>query len=97
MGEQMSAARAFEAGMVNRVFEPGKLEEETRAIALRIAEKPRLALALAKQAVNHVEELRGRRTAMDAVFHMHHFAHAQQLIVTGDSFDGHDVQKPDRE
>ena len=33
-------------------------------------------------------ELRGKRAAMDAVFHMHHFAHAQNDMVTGDSIGG---------
>jgi enoyl-CoA hydratase len=51
---------------------------------------PRLGLALTKQAVNHVEDLRGKRTAMDAVFHMHHFAHAQNDLVSGDSLAGLD-------
>ena len=55
-----------------------------------IAEMPRLGLALTKQAVNHVEDLRGKRTAMDAVFHMHHFAHAQNDLVSGDSLAGLD-------
>jgi enoyl-CoA hydratase len=92
LGEPMGAARAYEIGMVNRVCGSGELREQTRAMALKIAEMPRLALALAKQAVNHVEDLRGKRTAMDAAFHMHHFAHAQQLLLAGDALGGHDAR-----
>lgn len=90
LGERMSAARAYELGMVNRVIPRERLEEETSAIAAKIATMPRLGLSLTKQAVNHVEDLRGKRTAMDAVFHMHHFAHAQNDLVSGDSLAGLD-------
>jgi enoyl-CoA hydratase len=88
LGDKMGAARAYEIGMVNRVVAKASLEAETRALALRIADKARLALSLAKQAVNLSENLRGKRNAMDAVFHMHHFAHAQQLLVAGDAIGG---------
>lgn len=92
MGERMPAERAFALGMVNRVAPRDSLEEETRAIAEQVAALPRLGLALTKQAVNHVEELRGKRAAMDAVFHMHHFAHAQNDLVAGDSLAGLDAK-----
>lgn len=90
LGERLPAARAHELGMVNRLVPREALEDETRAVAARIAQMPRLGLALTKQAVNHVEDLRGKRTAMDAVFHMHHFAHAQNDLVSGDSLAGLD-------
>ena len=83
LGERMPAQRAFDVGMVNRVVSRDSLEQSTREIAVKLAERGRLAMALTKQAINHVEELRGKRTAMDAVFHMHHFAHAQNSLVTG--------------
>jgi enoyl-CoA hydratase len=76
--------------MVNRVVAREQLEATTRGIALGVAEMPRLGLALTKQAINHVEDLRGKRTAMDAVFHMHHFAHAQNDLVSGNSLAGLD-------
>jgi enoyl-CoA hydratase len=47
---------------------------------------------LTKQAVNHVEELRGKRAAMDAVFHMHHFAHAQNDLTSDNSLGGLDAK-----
>jgi enoyl-CoA hydratase len=83
LGERMSAQRAEQFGMVNRIVARASLREETAAVAAKLAAQPRLGTWLTKQAVNHVEELRGKRAAMDAVFHMHHFAHAQNDLVTG--------------
>ena len=88
LGERMSAQRAEQFGMVNRVVPRDRLREETASIAAKLAAQPRLGVALTKQAVNHVEELRGKRTAMDAVFHMHHFAHAQNDLTQGSAIAG---------
>lgn len=88
LGERMNAERAFSFGMVNKVVPRAELREATAAWAARLAASPRLGNWLTKQSINHVEELRGKRTAMDAVFHMHHFAHAQNDLVTGDSIGG---------
>ncbi len=90
LGERMSAQRAEQFGMVNRIVPREKLREEAGAMAAKLAAQPRLGNWLTKQAVNHVEELRGKRTAMDAVFHMHHFAHAQNDLVQGNSIAGLD-------
>jgi enoyl-CoA hydratase len=88
LGEKMPARRAHELGMVNRLAPRDGLEEATRAFAARLAEMPSLGLSLGKQAINHVEELRGKRTAMDATFHMHHFAHAQNDLLHGNAIAG---------
>ncbi|MEI9992013.1 MAG: enoyl-CoA hydratase [Rhizomicrobium sp.] len=90
LGERMSAERAAQFGMVNRVVPRAALKDEVGAMAAKLAAQPRLGVWLSKQAINHVEELRGKRTAMDAVFHMHHFAHAQNDLVSGDSLAGLD-------
>ncbi len=90
LGEKMGAARAHQMGMVNRVVPADELEAQTMAVAHKLAKQPRLGLALAKQAINHVEDLQGKRTAMDAVFHMHHFAHAQNSLTSPDHLAGHD-------
>jgi enoyl-CoA hydratase len=90
LGQRMSAQRAESFGMVNRVVARDQLEQATREMAQAIAEMPRLGLALTKQAINHVEDLRGKRTSMDAVFHMHHFAHAQNDLVSGHALGGLD-------
>jgi enoyl-CoA hydratase len=90
LGQRMSASRAEQFGMVNRVVPRDVLESSVRDMARTLSEMPRLGLALTKQAINHVEDLRGKRTAMDAVFHMHHFAHAQNDLVSGNSLGGLD-------
>jgi enoyl-CoA hydratase len=79
--------------MVNRVVPRAQLREATYAIAARIADMPRLGLALTKQALNHVEELQGKRAAMDAAFAWHHFAHAHNELVSGDKLGGYDARK----
>ena len=88
LGERMSADRAYSFGMVNKVVPRADLREATATWASKLAGQGRLGNWLTKQAINHVEELRGKRAAMDAVFHMHHFAHAQNDLVTGDSIGG---------
>lgn len=88
LGERMSADRAYSFGMVNKVVPRADLREATATWANKLAGQGRLGNWLTKQAINHVEELRGKRAAMDAVFHMHHFAHAQNDLVTGDSIGG---------
>lgn len=88
LGERMPAQRAYGFGMVNKVVPREELRNATEAWANKLAGQGRLGNWLTKQAVNHVEELRGKRAAMDTVFHMHHFAHAQNDLVTGDSIGG---------
>jgi len=88
LGERMSAERAYSFGMVNKVVPRDELRAATETWAKKLAGQGRLGNWLTKQSVNHVEELRGKRAAMDAVFHMHHFAHAQNDLVTGDSIGG---------
>ena len=88
LGERISASRAYSFGMVNKVVPREELRDAAAAWAAKLAGQNRLGNWLTKQSVNHVEELRGKRSAMDAVFHMHHFAHAQNELVTGDSIGG---------
>jgi len=88
LGERMSAQRAEQFGMVNRIVSRDELSATAADVAARLAAQPRLGNWLTKQAINHVEELRGKRNAMDAVFHMHHFAHAQNDLVQGSAIAG---------
>ncbi len=92
LGQRMSADRAYQYGMVNRVVPRAELRDTVAEIAAEIGSKSRLGLALTKQAVNFVEDLRGKRTAMDGVFHMHHFAHAQNQLATGNLVGGVDLK-----
>jgi len=92
LGERIPAQRAYNFGMVNRIVPRDQLEAEVRGVIANLAQKGRLGMWLTKQAINHVEELRGKRTAMDAVFHMHHFAHAQSDLTQGNSLGGMDAK-----
>jgi enoyl-CoA hydratase len=88
LGTRMPAQRAYDLGMVNRVVARDQLEAEVTAIAAEIGKRPRFGLALTKQAINLVEDLRGKRTAMDGVFHMHHLAHAHNQLTSGSLVGG---------
>ena len=92
LGERMPAARAESFGMVNKVVPRDQLRAAVAEMAAKLEPQSRLGLWLTKQAINHVEELRGKRAAMDAHFHMHHFAHAQNDLVTGNSLAGMDAK-----
>jgi len=92
LGEKMKADRAQMMGMVNRVVSREELQSSVEAMAKKLAAQPRLAMALAKQAINHVEELRGKRTAMDAAFGWHHLAHVHNQLLTGNNLAGLDAK-----
>jgi enoyl-CoA hydratase len=92
LGEKMSAERAFAVGMINRVVPREKLRDETTAIATRIAQMPRFALALTKRAVNQAEDRMGLRDTMDAAFALHHLAHAHNAITSPDHLAGEDAK-----
>lgn len=92
MGERLPAPRAADFGMVNRVVTRDDLAAAGQEMAEKLAAMPSLGLWLSKQAINHVEELRGKRAAMDAQYHMHHFAHAQNDLSTGHRLGGQDAR-----
>lgn len=52
LGERFGAARALELGLVNQVAVTGQHERAAAVIAARLRDQPRLALALAKQALD---------------------------------------------
>jgi enoyl-CoA hydratase len=91
-GGRFTASRAYEVGMVNRVVPREELESSTFALAEEIAEMPSFGLALAKRAVNQCEDLMGQRSGMDAVFGLHHMAHAHNAEVSGHSLAGLDAR-----
>ena len=92
LGERMPAARAYEMGMVNRVVPRDALLETTHTMAAKIAAMPRLGLQLTKQAINNAEDLMGKRSTMDMVFGLHHFAHVHNESVSGDKLGGFDAK-----
>lgn len=67
-GDFMSAADAEKAGLVNRVVPRAKLEEETMALAQKIAERDPFALMFAKASVNETQDAQGFRAAMEGAF-----------------------------
>ncbi|POX42198.1 enoyl-CoA hydratase [Streptomyces sp. Ru73] len=91
-GDRMTARRAYELGMVNRVVPRDQLADETTALAHRIAEMPRMGLALTKRAVNQAEDLQGLHTGLDSVFGLHHLAHAHNAETARDSLGGMDIR-----
>ena len=66
--------------------------DDVPVLATKIAAIPRLGLALTKQAINHVEELPGKRQGMEAAFARHHFAPAHHDVVFGDKLGGFHAQ-----
>ena len=92
LGDRISARRAYEIGMINRVVAREDLEETAMAVAGRIAEKPRFGLALAKQAINQAEDRMGLRDSMDAAYALHHLAHAHNTLSSDDYLQGQDVK-----
>lgn len=91
-GDRFDATRARELGMVNRVVPRAELESTVLSMAERIGQMPRLGLALAKKAVNQVEDIQGLRSSMDSVFGLHHAAHAHNAEVGTDSLGGLDAR-----
>ncbi|MFT7622559.1 MAG: enoyl-CoA hydratase [Myxococcota bacterium] len=87
-GDRMSAERAMQVGMINRVVPRESLREATLGLAQRIAEKPRFGLALAKKAINGAEDRMGMRDTMDAVYGLHHVAHAHMAQTSADHIGG---------
>jgi enoyl-CoA hydratase len=91
-GDRFTAQRAYEVGMVNRVVPRDRLQDEAFAIAARIAAMPRFGLALTKRAVNQCEDQMGMRNGMDAVFGLHHFAHAHNAEIGTGALGGMDIK-----
>ena len=91
-GGRFGAERAYQAGMVSRVVPRASLEAVTFELAEQVAGMPPFGLALAKRAVNQCEDLMGMRAGMDAVFGLHHLAHAHNAEVAGDYLAGLDAR-----
>ncbi len=77
--DQFSAQEAHRLGMVNQVVPRSELADVALAMAVKIAQKPRFALKLAKKAVNGALDAQGRGVAMQNAFHLHQLSHAHNL------------------
>jgi enoyl-CoA hydratase len=96
LGERITAAEAYEMGMLNHVHPDAELEERTFALAEKIAKRARLALALTKMAVNQAQDAMGHRTGIDSVFGLHQLAHVQNLVEMGTPNRGFDSAQTKR-
>ncbi|RYE77665.1 MAG: enoyl-CoA hydratase [Oxalobacteraceae bacterium] len=77
-GERITARQAKEYGMVNRVTALDKLEEETMAMAQRIAKAPPFAIQLVKKSLNRSMDVQGMRQALSAHFDLHQLSHVSE-------------------
>ena len=91
-GNKMGAERAYQMGMINQISTRESLIDDVTALATKIAAMPRLGLALTKQAINNVEDLQGKRSAMEAAFAWHHFTHVHNDLTTGNKLGGMDAK-----
>jgi len=91
-GNKMGAERAYQMGMANQISSRETLRDDVAALAQKIAAMPRLGLALTKQAINNVEDLQGKRSAMEAAFAWHHFTHVHNDLTTGNKLGGMDAK-----
>jgi enoyl-CoA hydratase/carnithine racemase len=78
-GDMIPARRAYEIGLVNRIFPEATLEEETRAFLEKLRKRPTLALGLAKRAVDW-------GVGLDKMTHMEIEAYVQSLLITAKDF-----------
>jgi len=69
-GDRMSALEAERVGMVNKVVPRDKLEEETRAMAARMAMIPLSGLIVNKISMNYAYNVQGYQQAMQYSFQM---------------------------
>ena len=70
-GEPMSGKQAYDWGWASAVYPADKLEEETEALARRIAQTDPLLLMMTKRNINRQMELQGFRTGMQWSMDVH--------------------------
>jgi enoyl-CoA hydratase/carnithine racemase len=74
-GDEIGASEALRLGLVNRVVPRDELEEETLALAERIAKVPPVTVQNVKRSINHAQDLAGFRSALEYHFMVHQFQH----------------------
>jgi enoyl-CoA hydratase/carnithine racemase len=82
-GRPVTAEEAEKVGMVNMVVPREKLDEETRALATKIATMPPFGLRQAKRAVNQTLDVQGFYAAIQSVFDIHQTGHGNALSHSG--------------
>jgi enoyl-CoA hydratase len=74
-GDEIPAKYAVKLGIVNQVVPRGLLEDETMALAERIARMPSITVQNVKRSINHAQDLAGYRAALEYHFMVHQFQH----------------------
>ncbi|MBB5915515.1 enoyl-CoA hydratase/carnithine racemase [Nocardia transvalensis] len=82
-GRPVTAEEAKQVGMVNQVVPRAELDEQTAALAARIAAMPPFGLRQAKRAVNQTLDVQGFYAAIQSVFDVHQTGHGNALSVSG--------------
>ncbi|HSV79525.1 MAG TPA: enoyl-CoA hydratase [Ramlibacter sp.] len=77
-GGRISAAEGKEMGMVNVVCSAARLDEETLALAQRVAKAPPFALQILKKSLNRSVDVQGMRHALSAHFDVHQLSHVSE-------------------
>ncbi|HQT77547.1 MAG TPA: enoyl-CoA hydratase [Rhodopila sp.] len=95
--EEITAQEAASCGMVNRVVPRDDLASVTLALAAKVASKPAFALKATKQALNHVQDVQGRRNAQMHAFSLHHLLHTHNELVYGMPMDPNGLPETVRE
>lgn len=83
-GDWITADEAEKLGLVNRVVPIEKLEEETMALAQRIALQDPFALRLSKASLNQLQDEMGYRNSIISGFHNHALGLAHRREIYGD-------------
>src|SRR5690606_9872188 len=81
-GEKLDAQEALRIGMVNRVVPVASLQDETMAMAQRIAMAPPFGLRLIKKSLNRTFDVQGFRSALSAHFDTHQLSHVSEEFKT---------------
>lgn len=78
-GEAITAAEAYQLGMVNHVVPLESLDEFTLEMARKIAQRPAMGLKLAKQSVNQALDAQGFWTALQAAMSLQQLGHSNNM------------------
>lgn len=75
MGERITARRAYELGVVNKVVANEELDAAAMAVAQRIASAPPFAMRIVKKSLNRMADGQGMRQMLSAHFDLHQLSH----------------------
>ena len=82
-GRAVTAREAGQTGMVNRVVDLDRLQDETMELARHIAQMDAFGLRQAKRAVNQTLDIQGFYAAIQSVFDIHQTGHGNAISRTG--------------